>query len=268
MFANRVIRASGAYLRFIGNMKQPLAQLRGLGDDLEVHKEDLPILDGTTEADQSFMRSFFARNAHFLLGVESPIVESAICPSSPSSTDQSPVSKPTSLCNGVRIPNPRVCFSLSETGYLYDKMTGVARFHILLFASDMLSPVQMHLVEFARAAFGLGGFYAKYGGADRFNVVLITKSAPEVADALLKSGPELKMLIRVVTMVYDDRAPDEDAHYWFRVNHARGCVVVGRPDLRVGVSAALNEGAGVVDGYFGGFLVEGGRGEVGGVGTP
>ena len=44
--------------------------------------------------------------------------------------------------------------------------------------------------------------------------------------------------------------------------------MVGRPDLRVGVSAALNEGAGVVDGYFGGFLVEGGRGEVGGVGTP
>jgi phenol 2-monooxygenase len=264
LFANRVIRASGAYLRFIGNMKQPLAQLRGLGDDLEVHKEDLPILDGTTEADQSFMRSFFARNAHFLLGVESPIVESAICPTSPSSTDESPVFKPTSLCNGIRIPNPRVCFSLSETGYLYDKMTGVARFHILLFASDLLGPVQTHLVEFAKAAFGVGGFYVKYGSADRFNVVLVTKAMPDVANALLESNPELEILTKVATVVHDDRAPDEDAHYWFGVNHARGCVVVGRPDLRVGVSAALDEGAGVVDRYLGGFLIR--KGER--VGTP
>lgn len=241
-------------------MKQPLAQLRGLGDDLETHKEDLPILDGTTEADQSFMRSFFARNAHFLLGVESPIVDSAICPTSP--TDDMSVSKPTSLLNGVRIPNPRVCFSFSETGYLYDKMTGVARFHILLFASDLLGPVRTHLVRFLKAAFGTGGFYERYGGADRFNVLVITKALPDVAVVSLGPCPELEMLRRVATVVYDDRAPDEDAHYWFGVNHARGCVVVGRPDLRVGVSAALSKGAGVIDEYLGEFLVGEGEGVV------
>ena len=239
-------------------MKQPLAQLRGLGNDLETHKEDLPILDGTLEADQSFVKSFFERNIHFLLGVESPIVESAICP--PTSTNDTSVSRPTSLCNGVRIPNPRVCFSLSETGYLYDKMTGVARLHILLFASDLMGPVRTHLAEFAKAAFGVRGFYEKYSGADRFNVVIVTKAVPDVANALFESIPELEMLEKVATVVYDDRAPDADAHYWFGVNHARGCVVVGRPDLRVGVTAALDEGAGVVDGYLGGFLVEKGEG--------
>ncbi|KAL7770261.1 hypothetical protein CFE70_000194 [Pyrenophora teres f. teres 0-1] len=83
VFANRVIRVSGAYLRFVCNTKQPLAQLRGLGDELEVHQEDLPVLDGTTEADQHFLRSFFGRNQQFLLGVEDPIVESAICPRTP-----------------------------------------------------------------------------------------------------------------------------------------------------------------------------------------
>jgi len=51
-----------------------------LGRKLEVHDDDLPAIDGTTEADQRFLYEFFTRNAMFLLGVEWPIVPSAICP--------------------------------------------------------------------------------------------------------------------------------------------------------------------------------------------
>lgn len=254
LFANRVIRASGAYLRFICNSVQPLAQLRGLGEDLETHGEDLPSLDGTAEADLKFLRSFFGRNDKFLVGVEGPIVTSAICPLDVPVEEVVP--PPTSLRNGVRVPNPRVAFSRTETAYLYDKMGGVDRFHILLFASDIQGAVLTHLTSFATQAFPPTGFYTRFGGRARFNVVLVTKALPGEAEALFKGSPALEILAREATIVYDDRAPDEDAHYWFAVNHARGAVVVSRPDLRVGVSAWLDGGAGRLGEYFGGFLVE------------
>ncbi|KAI2486844.1 FAD binding domain-containing protein [Pyrenophora tritici-repentis] len=178
LFAIRVIRISGVYLRFICNMNQPLAQLRGLGEELEVHQEDLRVLDGTTEADKRFLHSFFGRNQHFLLGVEDPIVESAICPpDSPSSTNKG-ITLLTSLRNGVRVPNPRVCFGLASSGYLYDAMLGVARFHILVFVSDMQTVVRAHLIRFAKNAFASVGFYGRFGGSQRFNILLVTKALP------------------------------------------------------------------------------------------
>ncbi|EFQ95145.1 hypothetical protein PTNB73_04506 [Pyrenophora teres f. teres] len=255
VFANRVIRVSGAYLRFVCNTKQPLAQLRGLGDELEVHQEDLPVLDGTTEADQHFLRSFFGRNQQFLLGVEDPIVESAICPPDTPSSPNKGIPPPTSLHNGVRVPSPRVCFGPASSGYLYDAMLGVARFHILLFASDMQTVVRTHLVRFARDALAPAGFYARFGGSERFNILLVTKAVPGEAEALLNGDPALEQLKKRATIVYDDRAPDEDAHYWFAVNHARGAVVVARPDLKVGISAWL-DGSETISNYFGGFLTE------------
>ena len=255
LFANRVIRSSGAYLRFICNIKQPLAQLRGLNDDLEAHEEDLPALDGTSEADRRFLQSFFGRNAHFLLGVEGPIVESAICPSDTSSSTNKLIPLPTSLRNGVRVPNPRVCFSLASTGYLYDAMLGVSRFHILLFSSDMQGLVRTRLIHFAEHVFAPKGFYTRFGASERFNVLLVTKALPREVETLLKGDPALKQLRQRATIIYDDRAPDEDAHYWFAINHARGAVVVTRPDLRVGISACL-DGSQALSEYFGRFLVE------------
>jgi phenol 2-monooxygenase len=253
LFANRVIRASGAYLRFICNIRQPLAQLRGLGEELEVHEEDLPALDGTSEADLRFVRSFFGRNAHFMLGVEGPIVESAICPPGVVSHTGEQDLPPTSLRNGVRVPNPRVCFDVASSGYLYDAMTGVDRFHIILFASDMLGAVYTHLVEFAEQAFSLTGFYAHFGAGKRFNVILVTKALPKDADALLHGNAALQRLRQMATLVYDDRPPDEDAHYWFAINHARGAVVVSRPDLQVGMSTSLDSSR-LLYKYFSSFL--------------
>ncbi|KAL5333163.1 FAD binding domain-containing protein [Aspergillus crustosus] len=247
--ANRVIRCSGAYLRFICNSNLPLASLRGLSDNLESHDEVLPKLDGTTEADLQFVYIFYRRHAMFLLGVEYPIVESPICP--PESPGKQ---KPISILNGARAPNPRVSLGTESSGYLYDKMTGVSRFHLVIFASDLQGPIRNRLATFSKKAFKPDGFFHRYGGTSRFNIVLVTKLLPYEAEEHLEHAYELKELRGNATFVYDDRVPDDDGHYWYNVNHARGAVVAVRPDLTVGVSV-WPEDVETLEAYFGGFLV-------------
>lgn len=261
LFANRVIRCSGSYLRFICNSPLPLPELRGLGKELEIQDEKLPVLDGSREADMRFLGVFFERNNKFLFGMETPIVPSAICPPMSTGAKQTP----TTLVNGVRAPNPRVCLETSRTAYLYDKMTGVSRFHIVIFGSDLRGPVRKRIARFSQRALGPGGFFTRFGGSGRFNVVLVVKALPREKDDLyrgegdgddtLVEDNDLRYLRDVATVVYDDRSPDDDAHYWYGINHARGAVVVVRPDLWVGVSA-WPENAAAVDEYFAGFLLE------------
>lgn len=256
MFANRVIRASGAYLRFICDKKDlPLAQLRGLdGDELESHAEPFPALDGTTEADTAFLNSFFAANAMFLLGVEGPIVPSAICPPSP---EGKAWERPCGVINGARAPSPRVCFHEDYTAYLYDGLAvdRLNKFHIVIFASDLQGPVHEKVVHmYQHGIASPDGFYCRFGGAARFDIVLVVKALPHEASGLL-ADDALRGLRDVTTLVYDDRAPDEDAHYCYAVNHARGCAVVVRPDLVVGTSVWPEDTDGLFE-YFSGFLVE------------
>ncbi|KAL5361513.1 FAD binding domain-containing protein [Aspergillus floccosus] len=246
LFANRVIRCSGAYLRFICNSSLPLAALRDLGEHLESHDKNLPPLDGSTEADRDFLYTFFKRHAMFLLGVEWPVVNSAICPTD---TDV----RASSLRNGVRAPNPRVCLDANYTAYLYDKMMGVGRFHLLLFASDLQGPVRQSLAVLAGEIRKRGGFYKRFGGREMFNLILVVKTLPYQTPGLLDG--DLAPLEDQATIVYDDRAPDEDAHYWYGVNHARGALVVVRPDLAVGVSAWPEE-ISKLNKYFAMFLLE------------
>ncbi|MCJ1468242.1 hypothetical protein MMC07_006870 [Pseudocyphellaria aurata] len=254
LFANRVIRASGAYLRFICNSRIPLAELRGLGDDLEIHSETLPLLDGTREADLKFLRVFFGRHDKFLLGLETPHTTSVICPAKAEHGPRTPVT----VLNGRRAPNPRVSFKSDATGYLYDKLTGVARFHILIFGSDLRGPVRERIARFSQQALGSTGFFTKFGGSVMFNVVLVTKALPSETAKLLQPDDEKDELMHLrehATIVYDDRSPDEDGHYCYGINHARGAVVIVRPDLWVGVSAWPEE-VDVPETYFAGFLVE------------
>ncbi|KAF2189389.1 FAD/NAD(P)-binding domain-containing protein [Zopfia rhizophila CBS 207.26] len=259
LFANRVIRCSGAYLRFVCNLKTPLAKLRGLGEDLEQHEDKTPELDGTSDGDKRWLASFFSKNAMFIIGMETPIIRSAICEAAPlsspsSSPEPSPYPQPTTVAHGVRAPNSRVCFTASHTSYLYETMKGADRFHILLFGSNLLGPVRLRLAAFSQKALAPGGFFHRFGGAARFNLVLVLKALPHEREALL-AGEELKNLRDNATVVYDDRVPYQDAHYWYGANHARGAVVIVRPDLWVGTSA-WPEDVGKVEGYFGGFLVE------------
>ncbi|RYO89438.1 hypothetical protein DL766_006783 [Monosporascus sp. MC13-8B] len=251
MFANRVIRCSGAYLRFICNLNLPLASLRGLGGEMEEHDEGLPILDGSTEADRQWLMNFFGRNAMFLLGVDGARVDTEL---SPAVTVKGHVANgPVAVLNGVRAPDPRVCFRVDYTSWLYDAMPGVTKFHILVFASDLRGPVRKRIAHLSSEGFVSGGFFSRFGGHERFNVVLIVKALPHEADELLE-GPELEDLRNIATVVYDDRQPDEDAHYWYGVNHARGAVVVVRPDLVVGTST-WPEDIGAINEYLSGFLV-------------
>ena len=259
LFANRVIRVSGAYLRFICNSKLPLAELRGLSEELETCGEELPILDGTTATDLEFLGAFFARNDKFLLGLDPPWTTSAICPFEDVGVAGDGMSKrkrPTAVRNGRRAPNPRVAFSQNTTGYLYDKMTGAARFHILVFGSDLAGPVYDRLARFSqRALTAPAGFFHRFGAADMFNVVLVTKALPFEAEWRLH-GEELDGLRKNAEVIFDDRPPGEDAHGVYEFNHARGAVVVVRPDLWLGVCAWPEEAEKVLGEYFGGFLVE------------
>ena len=251
LFANRVIRCSGTYLRYLCKSSVPLAELRGLGEEPEIHQDNIPILDRTVESDRIFLQAFFKRNANFLLGIECPIVPSPICATRNSEDEQ----QPTTIENGARAPNPRVCFDLGITSYLYDKMMGSSRFHILVFCSDLQGPVREQLKLFSKQSFSSQGFYNLYGGSEMFNVVLIFKGLPHEIDDLILDDSDLAALKQQASIVFDDRAPDEDAHYWYGINHARGGVVVVRPDLWVGTSIWPEQSALLRD-YFGGFLIE------------
>lgn len=253
LFANRVIRTSGAYLRFACNLKTPLANLRGLGDELEQHEEKCPELDGTSDADKKWLASFFGRNAMFIIGMEMPVIPSAICDAAASSSKELLQPTPTSIAHGARAPNPRVCFRDEATSYLYETMKGADRFHVVLFGSDLRGPVRSRMAMFSKLAFGPSGFFQRFGGAARFNVVLVVKALPFERDTLL-AGDDLEGLREHAKIVFDDRAPDQDAHYWYGINHARGAAVVVRPDLWVGTSA-WPEDVAKVDSYFGGFLL-------------
>ena len=250
LFAQRIIKVSGSYLRFVCNSYLPLANLEETqGGGKSTYKEP-PALDGTVEADYSFLGAFFGAQDNFLLGLDAPYEESVINPGQGRE-------RAVNVKNGVRAPNPRVCFGVSETGYLYDRMTGASIFHILVFGSDLQGPVRDGLVAFS-AALGPGGFFERFGGRDLFNIVLVTKSLPHQADELLQGdgfqGDNLMDLREHATVVYDDRAPDEDAHYWYGANHAKGAVVVVRPDLWVGMSTWAAD-VKTIDSYFEGFML-------------
>ena len=248
-FANRVIRVSGAFLRFISGITDvPLAEVRNPGDILATDMEDLEPSDGTRESDLMWCDAHFRRQGTFILGLEVPNIASAICPLGKESGKRRPIS----IESGRRSPNPRICFDEATTGYLYDSMVGIKRFHILIFGSDLQGPVRERIARFSQQALGPQGFFATYGGTRMFNIVLILKALPFEKDQLLH-GDDLRNLRDNARVVYDDRAPDEDAAYWYGINHARGAVVAVRPDLCVGTSCWPEEDS-ILGRYFEGFL--------------
>ena len=248
-FANRVIRVSGAFLRFISNSTLPLAELRNPGDVLATDYENLPPSDGTKERDLMWCDAHFRQQATFIIGLDVPNIASAICPLRKEYEERRPIT----VESGRRAPNPRICFDEATTGYLYDSMVGIERFHILIFGSDLQGPVRERIGRFSQQALGPQGFFATYGGTKMFNILLILKALPFEKDQLLH-GDELRNLRDYATVIYDDRAPDEDAGYWYGVNHARGAVVAVRPDLCVGTSCWPEEDS-ILGRYFEGFLI-------------
>ena len=249
-FANRVIRVSGAFLRFISGSSLPLAEVRNPGDVLATDMDNMPASDGTKESDLVWCDAHFSQQSMFILGLEVPNVASELCPPQ----KEYGTRRPITVESGRRAPNPRIGSDEGTTGYLYDTMMGVKRFHILIFGSDLRGPVRERIARFSQQALGPEGFFTKHGGAKMFNVLLILKALPFEKDQLLH-GDELRNLRNSATVVYDDRAPDEDAAYWYGINHARGAVVAVRPDLVVGTSCWPEEDS-ILGRYFESFLLE------------
>jgi phenol 2-monooxygenase len=243
--AVRIIKVSGRYLRFVCNAD--LSASASMPDELKPISLDQEPTGESPEKDLQFLASFFKGNSKFLLGVDAPYDASVI---SPSLHKEKQVA--LNVRNGVRAPNPRVCFSIAETGYLYDKLTGAATFHIVLFVSSLRGPVRQAISQFSKAL-GPSGFYQKYGSCSTFNIVVVVECVPFELDELLPQEG-MQELKKVATFVFDDRAPDENAHTTWGADRRNGGLAVIRPDLWVGITAPLAE-VETLDKYFGSFLL-------------
>ncbi|KAJ3580048.1 hypothetical protein NPX13_g521 [Xylaria arbuscula] len=205
------------------------------------------------EADLDFLGNFFKTNGQFLLGVDCPYGPSVIRPEI-----EDAAIRPLSVKPGVRAPNPRICFGTGETGYLYDKLKGAAQFHIVIFGSSLRGRKILNQIRvFVDALKDPESFYRRFGGVDMFNVVLVTKLLPFELETLSPLATEVVNTLRgeaEAHVLFDDRAPDEDAHTTWGASHGSGGVAVIRPDLWVGVTAFPDETNKILE-YFSGFLV-------------
>lgn len=275
LHAANIIQVSGTYLRYACNSEEPVPQLHHLGADLGKEAVEhsirgkisgiVPPGTATPVPSHLFLPDFFKRYGAFLLGLDVAYGPSILTPpprsQAAAANTPPPPPPPVTVGNGVRAPNPRVCFSDSSTGYLYDKMTGACVFHLLIFALDLQTSMQEKLKHFSTTLLTTTkGFYKQHGGPQLFNIILIVKCLPFEIGAKLN---DLHTLRDRAVIVFDDRAPDEDAHTTWGVNRATGAVVVVRPDLWVGMSVYPDEAAGEeLEGYFGGFLTTTTKGEV------
>ncbi|KAH7036699.1 FAD binding domain-containing protein [Macrophomina phaseolina] len=264
--ACRIIETSGEYLRFVCATDLQIADVRNLGKPSTATQNGTRLVVETSGAaedtgdgaqsqrqkDLKFLASFFGRNGQFLLGVDASFDSSVLTPPQQVPDESGKQRRPLRVSNGVRAPNPRVCFTTEETGYLYDKMTGAAMFHIVLFASSLTGAVRRRVSAFA-AALRTDSFYQRFGGSERFNILLVVKRLPWEVEAVM-STPELRFLKEHATIVYDDRAPDEDAHTTWGANHTDGGLAVVRPDLWVGMTTFPDDLDGLSQ-YFNGFLL-------------
>ncbi|MCJ1246861.1 hypothetical protein MMC30_004070 [Trapelia coarctata] len=216
-----IIRVFGSYLRFVCNSEFPLASFDTATADLANLPDAIPYTPGQ---DLEFIREFFGKNGHFLLGVDAPYQPNIV---SPLGRGGQPSGPPRStLKSSPRISKGPVAEALAKVSTIFS------------------SP---------------GSFYHTYGGRNRSNVVLITKCQEHEAAPLLTSLPTLAVLRDHCQILYDDRRPDEDAHTCYEVDHARGALVVVRPDLWVGQTAFLDESEVVLEKYFSAWLLPGSK---------
>jgi phenol 2-monooxygenase len=202
--------------------------------------------EGEKLPENLYLADFYMRYGAFMLGLDVAYGKSALFPRRSSTP-------PVSVDNGVRAPNPRVSLSAASTGYLYDAMKGAKYFHVLVFASSLQGQTLHNVKQFASALNDPDSWYTRFGGRDVFNVVLVTKRLPFEIETFM-AGSEWDALKDIATIVYDDQAPDEDAHTTWGVDHGTGAVVVVRPDLWVGNSVRPDEVT-TLNEYFGAFLV-------------
>ncbi|POR35292.1 Phenol 2-monooxygenase [Tolypocladium paradoxum] len=277
--AVRIIEVSGAYLRFVCGSSLAVPDLRDMAAlDKGQHEDKVsgsaatttdancaeetgpdktkPETNGVSEDSQfddlEFLSGFYKTHGQFLLGVDCPYDQSVLVPGAEPSRREQPAIR---VRNGVRAPNPRICFSQTRTGYLYDQLAGPPRFHLIVFASSLTgAEVCRQVTSFFASLADQQSFYNRFGGSDIFNIVLVVKMLPFE----WKATTHLRQLCAMpggVSVVFDDRAPDEDAHTTWGVNHTTGGVAVVRPDLWVSLTAFPDE-ADRFSAFFDAFLEE------------
>jgi phenol 2-monooxygenase len=293
--ATRIIKVSGDYLRYIsgsadavpelgdvealqklGNVRQDINNKKVItvnghsngqtnGDAngyTNGHVIEKPIQKSDKAEDLAFLTSFFKENGQFLLGVDCTYDQSVIAKDHISVEQMLSHDKPFPLKvrSGVRAPNPRVCLSTTQTGYLYDPMAGPSRFHVVLFASSLSSSsVRSQVNKFATALSDATGFYHRFGGSTNFHIMLVVTLLPFEYAELDSSRNEYGFISTFkdmeVTVLFDDRSPDESAHLTYGVNYDTGAVAVIRPDLVMGTACCPGD-AKVLQDYFDGFFRE------------
>ena len=274
--AVRIIEVSGTYLRFVcgSDLHVPnLTDVEALDRDSsgasgKVHQVTPPerkpsghqTEDDEKAEDLKFLADFFKAHGQFLLGVECPYGTSALAPPMTEATQLSPAIR---VKNGVRAPNPRLVLGTDKSGYLYDTFMGPPRFHLVVFASSfagnkVLDKINTLVNELHKP----DGFYHRFGGAELFHLVLVTKLMPFELQQLEeedssddKSAGKLTQRLRELgaDVAYDDRAPDEDAHTTYGANHTTGGLAIVRPDLWLGTGKFPDDISGITQ-YFEGFL--------------
>ncbi|KAI1335919.1 FAD binding domain-containing protein [Xylariaceae sp. FL0016] len=253
--AVRVIETSGRYLRFVCGSKLAVPNLRD-PDTIPTEKNGLngeylsqSRVESTREEDMQFLAGFFKDNGQFLLGVDCPYGDTVLSPRTSTPSDKAGLA--LAVKHGVRAPNPRICLGTGETGYLYDTFSGPPRFHLVLFLSSFTGREIRHQVtQFSQ---GFEKTYSEFGGPTRFNMVVVVKCMPFEFQQI-RQGINLEFLWHSTTTVYDDRAPDEDAHTTWGANHGSGALAVIRPDLWVGLTAFPRE-TDKIRSYFESFLI-------------
>ncbi|KFA80701.1 hypothetical protein S40288_01756 [Stachybotrys chartarum IBT 40288] len=267
--AVRIIECSGEYLRFICDSKLAMVNLHD-PEAMDKWNDENPDVTSAEKVkrevnshskedrraeDRKFLGAFFKKNGPFLLGVDCDYDTSAI--SLPTAlVTESKEQVPIRVRNGVRAPNPRVCLSTNQAGYLYDKLAGPSRFHLIIFVSTLTSSEVLKRVgKFAESLKDPQGFYQRLGGASVFDIVVVAKALPFEFEALSGAQGQVFSALKETgaQVVFDDRAPDEDAHTTWGVNHNTGGVAVIRPDLWVGATFFPDETEKLGD-YFDGFL--------------
>lgn len=286
-----IIEISGKYLRFVCSSQVPTAGLHHLSMDHGLEKIDIQEANGlhgamhkpptlsneailiksdskgsqngtaalTRDEAKAFLLDFFAHHGQFLLGVDAAYGTSCLNPSMEANNGLNGADRalPVKVKNGVRAPNPRLCIDHSHTGYLYDKLPGDGRFHLVVFGSNLLGSARRRLKIFSdeiSSRKATGRFYERFGGLDMFNIVLVAKGMPWEIEEKLSVNDDLAALREKAIVLADDRAPDEDAHSTWGVNHRTGAVVVIRPDLWVAVSSVPDDTQRLAS-YFAEFLL-------------
>jgi len=262
--AVRVIETSGTYLRFVCNSKAPVVRLDGVGTEpREDDGEDVrPIPEGITaesDPDRRFLMEFFFKLGSFLLGIDFKYGHSVLNPPQKIQHEHS-LSRlrhtpATEVRWGVRAPSPRVMLSQEKAGYLYDAFGGADKLTILVFASNFQGPILRRLTALDAYLASPQSFYNRFGQTKMFKIVLVTNLLPLDYEEHFSgdNADALKFLREHGTLVWDDQLPGRDAHIVYGVDHAKGAVMVVRPDLWTGVSVFPDE-VDLLDEYLGRFL--------------